>query len=53
VKYTDNDFAAFDPFVPRHEPSPKQFDQLEATILFCSQCKKAVPVRKRLLLTLR
>ena len=52
MKYTDNDFAAFDPFVPRHEPSPKQFDQLEATILFCSQCKKAVPVRKRLLLTL-
>jgi len=30
----------------------KQFDQLEASSLFCPKCKKAVPVRKRLLLVL-
>ena len=32
--------------------SRKQFDQLEASSLFCPKCKKAVPVRKRLLLVL-
>jgi hypothetical protein len=52
VKYPGNDFAEFDPFVPKHEHSSKQFDQLEATVLFCSQCNKAVPVRKNLLLAL-
>ena len=31
---------------------PKQFEELEASTLFCSKCKKAVPVRKKLLLTL-
>ena len=31
---------------------PKQFEELEASALFCSKCKKAVPVRKKLLLTL-
>ena len=30
----------------------KQFDQLEASSLFCPQCREAVPVRKRLLLVL-
>jgi len=30
----------------------KQFDQLEASSLFCPRCKDAVPVRKRLLLVL-
>jgi hypothetical protein len=28
------------------------FDQLEATLLLCPQCRVAVPVRKRLLLIL-
>ena len=30
----------------------KQFDELEASSLFCPKCKAAVPVRKRLLLVL-
>ena len=34
------------------EDKPKQFDQLEASCLFCPTCKEAVPVRKRLLLVL-
>ena len=32
--------------------SPKQFEELEASTLFCSKCKKAVQVRKKLLLAL-
>ncbi|HPD60625.1 MAG TPA: cytoplasmic protein [Thermodesulfobacteriota bacterium] len=52
MKFPDNDFADFDPFGAKHAHSPEQFDQLEATVLFCSQCKEAVPVRKRLLLAL-
>jgi hypothetical protein len=31
---------------------PSAFDQFEASELFCSRCRKAVPVRKRLLLIL-
>lgn len=31
---------------------PKQYDDLEATALLCPRCKKAQPVRKRLLLVL-
>lgn len=31
---------------------PDAFKQLEATLLFCPQCREAVPVRKRLLLIL-
>jgi hypothetical protein len=30
----------------------KQFDQLEATALFCPNCRQATPVRQRLLLFL-
>ena len=30
----------------------KQFEELEATELFCPRCKKAQPVRKRILLIL-
>ena len=30
----------------------KQFDQLEATALFCPKCRQATPVRQRLLLFL-
>jgi len=38
---------------PPSEPEgDKQFDQLEASSLFCPKCKDAVPVRKRLLLVL-
>jgi len=33
------------------KPKPN-FDQLEATSLYCPKCKAAVPVRKRLLLVL-
>lgn len=29
-----------------------QFEELEATELYCPKCKRAVPVRKRLLLVL-
>jgi hypothetical protein len=37
----------------RNAPDPnRQFDQLEATTLFCATCKQAVPVRKKLLLAL-
>lgn len=35
------------------ERSPgEQFDQFEASSLFCPRCRQAVPVRKRLLLVL-
>jgi hypothetical protein len=30
----------------------RDFDQLEASLLYCPTCKKAMPVRKRLLLIL-
>jgi len=30
----------------------KQFENLEATALFCPKCREAMPVRKRLLLVL-
>ena len=30
----------------------ESFDQLEATLLLCPQCRRAMPVRKRLLLVL-
>jgi endogenous inhibitor of DNA gyrase (YacG/DUF329 family) len=32
--------------------SKSQFEELEATELYCPKCKRAVPVRKRLLLSL-
>ena len=32
--------------------SRQQFDQLEATELYCPRCRRAVSVRKRLLLVL-
>ena len=32
--------------------SPRQFEELEATMLFCPKCKEAVPVREKLLLVL-
>ena len=33
-------------------PPDKQFEQFEATTLFCSRCQQPVPVRKKLLLAL-
>ncbi len=48
-------YRGSDPYGPRRteEPDPRrQFDQFEASSLFCPRCKKAVPVRKRLLLVL-
>jgi len=32
--------------------SPEQFKQFNATLLYCSQCGRAMPVRQRLLLVL-
>ena len=31
---------------------PSQYDQFEATELYCPRCRQAMPVRKRLLLVL-
>ncbi|MFX0208163.1 MAG: cytoplasmic protein [Candidatus Hodarchaeota archaeon] len=45
-------YVEYDPS-SQNTPHPnRQFDQFEATTLFCSRCKKAVPVRKKLLLAL-
>ena len=38
--------------VRRTQDSPPDFDQLEATELYCPKCRMAVPVRKFLLLVL-
>ena len=38
---------------PKSTPHPESaYDQFEASELFCPRCRKAVPVRKRLLLIL-
>ncbi|NWF56215.1 MAG: cytoplasmic protein [Syntrophaceae bacterium] len=38
---------------PNHpEKPPSSFGEFEASELFCSRCRRAVPVRKRLLLVL-
>ncbi len=37
---------------PPAQEEDRQFDELEASSLFCPKCKTAVPVRKRLLLVL-
>lgn len=38
---------------PRKAPNPsRQFEEFEAASLFCSRCRQAVPVRKKLLLVL-
>ncbi len=31
---------------------PNQFEQLQASVLFCNKCQRAMPVRQRLLLLL-
>ena len=44
--------------IPRSRPSPPtqqteaSYGQFEASSLFCTRCRRAVPVRKRLLLVL-
>lgn len=52
----DRTRRGMNPYVPMREPEApdreKQFDELEASSLFCPKCKAAVPVRKRLLLVL-
>jgi len=35
-----------------HRVGKKQFEQFKASMLFCPDCKQAVPVRERLLLVL-
>ncbi|MGI8821052.1 MAG: hypothetical protein ACR2ID_09330 [Chthoniobacterales bacterium] len=34
------------------QPPPQQFENFTASSLFCEKCKKAMPVRERLLLVL-
>ena len=36
----------------RRNNKPAQYDQFEATELYCPRCRRAMPVRKRLLLVL-
>jgi hypothetical protein len=33
-------------------PGRAQFDQMEASLLYCATCRRATPVRKRLLIVL-
>jgi hypothetical protein len=49
---TDRPFGF--PPVKRRAPSRQQssFDEFDATELYCAQCRRAVPVRKSLLLVL-
>jgi DNA-directed RNA polymerase subunit RPC12/RpoP len=37
---------------PKQPKPSRQFEELEASSLFCPKCKAAVPVRKKLLLVL-
>ena len=52
MKNLDNIFVKLDSSTRGATRSNRQFDQFEATTLFCSHCKQAVPVRKKLLLAL-
>lgn len=36
----------------KHPQTQASYDQFEASALFCTRCRQAVPVRKRLLLVL-
>ena len=40
------------PMRQRRSPTQGQYDDFEASQLFCPKCRQAVPVRKRLLLVL-
>jgi hypothetical protein len=37
---------------PRSRPPTGQFEELQASVLFCARCQTARPVRERLLLVL-
>lgn len=52
MKDLENLFAGYRPSAAPSPDPDRQFDQLEASVLFCPQCQQAVPVRKRLLLAL-
>ncbi|MFH0812791.1 MAG: cytoplasmic protein [Pseudomonadota bacterium] len=45
-------FVTFDTSSQKTSHPQRQFDQFEASSLYCSRCKQPVPVRKRLLLAL-
>jgi hypothetical protein len=49
VKYRKTSNLRPSPSPPRPQPA---YDQFEASSLFCPRCRRAVPVRKRLLLIL-
>jgi len=40
------------PYYHRQQPSNDSYGDFDATELYCPKCKRAVPVRKRLLLVL-
>jgi hypothetical protein len=49
------DFNRKNPYVnrPASRPRPQsQYDQFEASALYCPKCRQAMPVRKKLLLVL-
>ncbi|MBI5585308.1 MAG: cytoplasmic protein [Deltaproteobacteria bacterium] len=49
------DFNRKNPYVNRPVSRPRpaaQYDQFEASALYCPKCRQAMPVRKRLLLVL-
>ena len=48
----NSQFGLFEGSRPRRESSKKNFDQLEATELYCPRCRSAVPVNKFLMLVL-
>ena len=52
MKELEKFFVELDPSSQNTSHPEKQFDQFEATTLFCSHCNQPVPVRKKLLLAL-
>jgi hypothetical protein len=49
---TNNPYNSFRRDGDAQQPQTEMFKDLDATELYCSHCKMAVPVRKRLLLVL-
>ena len=52
MKDLDRILVQLDSSVQNTSHPNRQFDEFEATTLFCPRCKQAVQVRKRLLLAL-
>jgi hypothetical protein len=52
MKDFGNSFMNFYSQSQKKDHPHQQFDQFEATTLFCSNCDQAVPVKKKLLLAL-